>query len=227
MSEETLVATACWPCVCGLHNECFEPSLTENDDEAGGVGWQCCCYSSREPDAVQFVDGLRGGEVAGVEELTSTLSTGRKRAAMVAPIFPGMLCEWAGLRYAGGGVMPIVGCRGNRIADVKRNADLPENADARGELHHGPDKSTLNNAPGLNLHRICASCHKHWHALNDRYYGERPGPAEQFLPLPDAGEVHRHDYLTKATENELDQSEIWWGIRTEQRPDYPFAAPVR
>ena len=30
-----------------------------------------------------------------------------------------MLCEWAGLRYAGGGVVPIVGCAGNVIVESK------------------------------------------------------------------------------------------------------------
>lgn len=222
--SEILVATACWPCVVGLHNECLSPELTESDDD-GGASWQCCCYASLDPDAVEFTERER--DTVHVEDITNVLSTGRKRAAMVAPIFPGMLCEWAGLRNAGGGVVPIVGCRGNRIADVKKNADLPEHIDMRGERHHGPDKNTLENSPGLNLHRICASCHKHWHALNDPYYGERPErPDAQYLPL-DTYTSMRHDPITQATEEELAKSEAWWEIRTEQRPDYPFAPEVR
>ena len=36
-------------------------------------------------------------------EITDIMSTGRKRAAMMYPIFKDMKCEWANLRYAGGG----------------------------------------------------------------------------------------------------------------------------
>lgn len=224
MSE--IVVDTCMSCVVGLHHECWEP---EPKDEFG-VLWQCCCWSNPDPDAQNFIDAADGPgrPVAGVEEITDVLSTGRKRAAMVAVIFPGMLCDWAGLRYAGGGPHPIVGCRGNRIADVKRNADLPENADQRGERHHGPNKNVLDNSPGVNLHRVCASCHSHWHALNDPFYGERPKDASApFEPLPEH-ENFRHDPDTLATDEELSLSEAWWGTRTEQRKGaYPLAPPVK
>lgn len=208
--------STCMACVVDLHEECWEPIALDTGY------WQCCCWQNSDPDA----KSAREGRVAGVDEVTEVLSTGRKRAAMVAPIFPGMPCEWAGLRYAGGGPHPIVGCVGNTIADVKKNADLPENATKRGERHHGPDKNTLNNAPGTNLHRICSACHTHWHALNDRYYAdERPGADVQWLPL-DGHKNFRHDPDTKATPEELALSEQWWGTRTEMRKTpYPFPPP--
>ncbi len=210
---------SCMSCKLGYHDECMAPvSLKANDEQL----LACCCLDSWEQErAVKKAGGNPVGRPpSDAEDITDNLSAGRHRAQRLAPIFPGMLCEWAGLRYAGGGIVPIVGCNNNRIADVKRNADLPEGIDKRGELHHGPDKNTLNNGPN-NLHRVCASCHKHWHALNDRYYeGERPSADEQWLPV--GGEVYPHDAFTKASAEELARSEEWWAIRTEQRPEYPF-----
>src|SRR5690606_19815102 len=116
-------------------------------------------------------------------EISDPLSTGRKRAAMLLPIMTGMVCEWAGLKWAGGGVQPIVGCRGNTLAEFKSNADRPEGIDSRGERHHGPDKAVLNNAVGRNLHAICSECHPRWHELNDPSYGTKRGDAHlQWLP---------------------------------------------
>lgn len=223
MTKEIIVES-CMSCVVGLHHECWEP---EPKDE---ILWQCCCWRNDDPDAQGFIDTVAavGRPVAGVDEITDVLSTGRKRAAMMAVIFPGMLCDWAGLRYAGGGPHPIVGCKGNRIADVKRNADLPENADARGERHHGPNKNVLDNSVGVNLHRVCASCHQHWHTMNDKYYGDRPADAgAPFEPLPEH-ESYKHDSTTLATDAEIEESEKWWGTRTEQRKtEYPFAPPEK
>ena len=95
------------------------------------------------------------------------ISSGRKRAAEAAPITVGLVCEWAYLKHAGGGPVPIQGCLGNPATD----------------RHHGPDKSTLNNEVGVNLHRICAYCHNRWHAANDEAYGsERPADNSEWLP---------------------------------------------
>jgi hypothetical protein len=104
------------------------------------------------------------------------------------PITPGMVCEWAGLKRAGGGVIPIIGCVGRPASD----------------RHHGPDKNTMNNAEG-NLHRICDHCHNTWHALNDPHYGERPEHTKPFLPL--TGECAKHDSVTKATTIEIIEAE--------------------
>lgn len=111
-------------------------------------------------------------------------STGRKRVDRMYRIPPGLMCEWAMLASAGGGIAPIVGCVGYPAQD----------------LHHGPDKNTLNNAKASmgigvdeNVHRICSHCHNAWHGANDQYYprtgkhGDRDYIRDQatpFLPLP-------------------------------------------
>jgi len=56
-----------------------------------------------------------GRPMAEPSDITDITSTGRKRAAMMYPIFKDMKCEWSGLRFAGGGVEPIIGCSGNII----------------------------------------------------------------------------------------------------------------
>lgn len=187
------MAEVCWPCVVGLHEECLRATPV-----ADAEGWlTCCCDRNDIPDA-------RGVSFPGYKdpsEITDNTSTGRKRAKALYPIFTGMVCEWAGLKYAGGGVAPIVGCDGNTLAEVKRNIDLPEGITSRGDLHHGPDKNTLNNSPG-NVHRICSSCHNFWHGQNNRYYGERPPADTPYLPLPEY-EWKEHDPETKATDEEI------------------------
>lgn len=99
-------------------------------------------------------------------------STGRKRAAKLYPLQADMPCDWRGLRFAGGGMFPIVGCK-----DGNQNA-----------RHHGPDLSTLNNQEG-NVHRICADDHNSWHANNDAFIREY---ADSILWRP-------HDSETKWT----------------------------
>jgi hypothetical protein len=205
---------ACQACAIGYHWECMAPV----DREDGS--YLCCCSLVRDVRGVPDDEDEEGADRA----ITNNLTTGRKRAGRLVPILTGMMCEWAGLRYAGGGIVPIIGCRGNVLAKVKKGADLPEGTDSRGELHHGPDKTTLNNAPGTNLHRICSNCHHRWHALNDPFYDKaRPGPEEPWLPVAGDGQrVWPHDQFTEADPDEMDMSEEWWAVRTEDRPPYPF-----
>lgn len=126
-------------------------------------------------------------------------STGRKRVARMYPIPVGKMCEWAMLAAAGGGIEPIVGCAGYPATD----------------LHHGPDKNTLNNAKtslGIgdeeNVHLICSMCHNAWHGANDPYYPKTSGAAKArdyvadqatpFLPLEQyMGSFVQHDASTK------------------------------
>ncbi len=201
----------CQPCAIGYHWECGAP--IEQD------GSYFCCCTLEAHRGIPADEDDEGAERA----ITNNLTTGRKRAGRLAPIMTGMLCEWSGLRYAGGGIVPIVGCDGNVLAKVKKGADLPPGTDSRGELHHGPDKTTLNNGP-LNLHRICSNCHHRWHALNDPYYSDtRPGPEEPWLPdAPEGQRCWPHDNITLASEEDKDRSEEWWAMRTENRPPYPF-----
>jgi hypothetical protein len=93
--------------------------------------------------------------------------------------------------------VPIIGCPGRPASD----------------RHHGPDKNTMRNEVGTNLHRICDWCHNQWHAKNDPFYGPR---AERELPdgrvihdptvpfTPVAGlPVHEHDPHTRAADGEV------------------------
>lgn len=138
------------------------PRREETDSE--DYGPDLSGIRSDEPDIKRPVG--RPPKESG-EDMSDVLSTGRKRAKAAAPISTGMVCEWARLEKAGGGVEPIVGCPNNPAADV----------------HHGPDKSVLNNEVGINLHRICKHCHHRWHAANDKYYDEpRPENGETWVP---------------------------------------------
>jgi hypothetical protein len=209
-----LEVAICTSCYLGYHDECMTP--VERED-----GLFDCCCSLAEPEVARASGetlGLVGRPLKPLDEIKDKTSAGRKRAATIAPIFPGMECEWAGLRNAGGGVQPIVGCRGNLIQE--KNGTDPDYF--QGDRHHGPNKSTLENTPGINLHRICAECHHRWHALNDRYYSRERPPADE--PWYPEGDWEKHDGLTEATEEELDASEAYWALTPEDRArtDYPI-----
>lgn len=162
----------------------------------------CCCSLNKEAEAEA---ASIGRPLLDPKDITDITSTGRKRAAALYPIMEGMLCEWAELASAGGGVQPIVGCRGNTISATKHGANA-------GHRHHGPNKNTIDNGP-LNVHRICTWCHNRWHALNNKYYVKPRPPAEQpWLPVPPEGQsLVEHDRTTKATEEEYEASDAYWG----------------
>jgi hypothetical protein len=143
-------------------------------------------------------------------KVTDPKSTGRKRAVLVKPLTPGASCEWAGLKFAGGGVSPIVGC-------------IP-GTESQTNVHHGPDKNTLNNSEP-NLHRICTKCHNRWHALNDPTYPVDPMSLEDatdYTWVPQF-EFKAHDPETVASVLDHAKAEDYWGTqaarrRNEQRP---------
>jgi hypothetical protein len=177
----------CVSCELELHYGCYNP--TETDD--------CCCKEDdkavlREIGELQIPRPV-GRPRLDPEDMVDDLRAGRNRAGREIPI-DGLTCAWAGLKAAGGGIRPIVGCTGNPVK-------------AR---HHGPDKSTMFNELGVNLHLICGVCHNRWHAQNDKYYGPRPRGGLPFIPRPDAGECHAHDPESKATADEQLQNEIYW-----------------
>ena len=203
-----MIAEVCWPCVCGLHEECFCPDLAPEDNE-DGTWVVCCCYGKPiESEEGAFVRGV-GRPLKDPSEITDITSTGRKRAAMLYPIMEGMLCEWAGLKFAGGGVEPIIGCPGNTLSASK--------GAGRGDRHHGPDKNVINNSPD-NVHRICSDCHNRWHALNNKYYGDRPAADMPYLPVaPEGLTVQRHDRETRATEEEIMANEAFWAVKADRR----------
>jgi len=126
-------------------------------------------------------------------DMENVLATGRARAKIVKPLIPGMICEWKGLRYAGGGIVPIIGCAGNPVESV----------------HHGPDKSVLSNEV-TNLHRVCQVCHERWHIINDSYYGSvRPPDGEIWLPNKDFY-CHKHQGNITVTEDAMRFSDAMW-----------------
>lgn len=222
------VETLCSSCMLGHHSECDEAWIALQE----GTDWtQCCCWRS---DAVLLLSQKERAErlsssggsgyvatdgsnvsaddafVAAIEtyipdfngnkhpsDYKDPLSTGRKMAAEAAPIAPGMICEWAWLAKAGGGVVPIVGCPGRPASD----------------RHHGPDKNTLHNQVGVNLHRICDWCHNQWHAKNDPFYGPRPtredgsiDANQPFVPVDENGDplpIEQHDPITRAPDDEV------------------------
>lgn len=182
----------CLGCSVGFHQECLEPTPHA---EAGF--FICCCFdedgNQKKSKPTIFLGGYKPNE-----EIKDQTSTGRKRAAALYPITDGMQCEWAGLKSAGGGVRPIVGCNGTKIYAQK----------GKGAIHHGPDKSTLNNEPD-NVHRICNHCHNRWHTLNDPEYPQfRPPHGAPFIPLDK--EILEHDSVTKATPEEMLMNEVQW-----------------
>lgn len=121
------------------------------------------------------------------------ISTGRKRAAVLYPLKAGMVCEWAYRKNCGGGISPIIGCSGRPATHI----------------HHGPDKSTLNNERD-NISLVCNFCHNRWHVANDPYYPEpRPVDNSEWLPtggrqkLPEKAVVHKLDEMIKADKVEI------------------------
>lgn len=173
---------ACFSCGAGLHFEC---------SGTRGTGKACCCEGKSAPVAEENEEEDRRS-IRGYKRdttLKDQQSTGRKRAAVLYPIdknTPGP-CEWQGLRFAGGGRYPIIGCT-NGTQQAR---------------HHGPDKNTLNNEEG-NVHRICAFCHNRWHTLNDPDY--QPGDPGQ-----------SHNASDKATLEELLENALYWSNKKTVR----------
>jgi hypothetical protein len=185
----------CLSCRVGFHNEC-DVSWSNDASAPCGCGGKEVKFTNEgdvkapkevgdTSDSGYVEDGYEGYK--DISEYKDPLSTGRKRAATMYPIETGMVCEWAGLKNAGGGVVPIVGCLGRPASD----------------RHHGPDKNTMNNAPE-NMHRICDFCHNTWHGVNDPFYGPRPDHTLPFTPKGVFGvEWFAHNSVTKATTDEL------------------------
>jgi hypothetical protein len=193
----------CPACRAGYQNEChyaWEDDSWESCGEiafsAGGDvktttsdGEESSGSSSLPSDSGYISDGYSGTK--DIDKYKDPVSTGRKRAAEMYPITSGMACEWAYLKQAGGGFVPIFGCIGRAATD----------------RHHGPDKNTMNNAKG-NVHRICAFCHNTWHGANDKFYGTRPAHTLPFVPTGKMGEEWAdHDGVTKATTEQILQAE--------------------
>jgi hypothetical protein len=204
----------CVPCRQGFHDECDDFWQAASSR----VEWiNCCCkgefnineFYAKEKrnktkealtgedyvgdwtdDAIDtYIPGFSGTKHP--SDYVDPLSSGRKKAARVAPIKAGDVCEWAWLQNAGGGVIPIIGCPGRPSSD----------------RHHGPDKNTLNNELVINLHRVCDWCHNQWHAKNDPHYGPRPtnedGSFDASVPFTPQVEFAPHDPITRAKDEDV------------------------
>ena len=118
-------------------------------------------------------DRLVGRPEKQIGEFDDQLSAGRKRASRQFKIASNTTCEWAWRKINGGGVVPVFGCSG-RIAR---------------HIHHGPDKSVLNNDRQTNISLVCTFCHQLWHVRNDKFYQEpRPADGSTWIPLAPANE---------------------------------------
>lgn len=192
----------CWSCVVGFHGECYFP--TDIEDRPDLI--RCCCNGERKDVDTEKSKNPVGRPPSDPADMKDPVSAGRHRAKEMYEIFTGMTCEWAGLKHAGGGVFPIVGCAGNKIVETRKLSDEHRALGyERGDRHHGPDKNTLNNSP-FNVHRVCSPCHNYWHALNnDTYEGTRPPGDQQWLPV---GDVKQHDPSTLATDEEIEEARL-------------------
>lgn len=193
----------CLPCAVKNHESCWLPTSEG----------KCCCpeafWDGSEPITLASLTGGRmestdgssrdtqghGGQYKDADSVTDTESTGRKRAAKLFPISEGMPCEWAGLKFAGGGVVPIMGC-------------IPQANKVAKDIHHGPNKSTLANFVG-NVHRICSDCHNRWHSINDKFYASPRPVGLEYLPLPEHV-TYEHLPFVYPTDNERAANEIAW-----------------
>lgn len=219
--------TMCAACAAGYPEECQNPDVVVGHPE-----WIIPCsiefqsISSAVTAKIKNEPGLVGRPLLDPREITDVKSTGRKRAAAIMPFLQGQVCGWAHLKHAGGGVIPILGCKGNTIADVKRTEDAKERgADEVGHRHHGPDKNVLNNTPGINLHGLCTPCHTRWHAINDPFYDPNGRPDQADMPFLPVEAYYLHDGQTTFTDKEHEIAEAWWGLHVEDRPAYPFTPP--
>lgn len=225
MTDEVGAVThMCLPCASGNYGECENPELLP---ELQGA-WIIPCVSkfAAEPFSIVKGKGQVGRPLLDPSEITDVTSTGRKRAAAIMPFLKGQVCGWAHLKHAGGGVVPILGCLGNTIADVKTTEEAHEKgADEVGHRHHGPDKNVLNNTPEVNLHGVCTPCHTRWHALNDPHYAEEGRPDDAAEPFTPVEPYFAHDNQTTFTDEEHALAEAWWNLPVKERGDYPFTPP--
>jgi hypothetical protein len=230
----------CVACAVGLHEECVAPLAY---DELFLGYYHCCCHDAPvpEPEVVEVIPAptaeVEEEKIVKVVEETlpglvrpredelirDQTSTGRKRAVKVLEALgrlkDGGYCEWAGLSRAGGGAQPIVGCDGNIVRLQKSRAGLEDNEFTMA-VHHGPDKSTLDNSPS-NLHAICTPCHVHWHAVNDPLY-PKERPLKGFPYVPTSGLCLPHDPISRATDEERELSDRYWKLTDPVRKITPY-----
>lgn len=213
----------CPACAAGYPEECQNP-----DTVVGHPEWIIPCLSAFTSLSVvtEKTKGAVGRPLLDPDQVTDVRSTGRKRAAMVMPFLEDRVCDWAHLKFAGGGVIPILGCEGNTITEAKKTEEAREKGyDEVGHRHHGPDKNVLNNTPGVNLHGVCTPCHTRWHALNNRYYDVAGRPENASTPFLPVEPYYLHDSQTTFTDEDRELVEQWWSLPVKDRGPYPLTPP--
>lgn len=169
--------TQCLECASGFHPLCERGGCELcHETQEGPSGADVATLSDEDLSAGGF-RRVSLGEKTGADrkrtrertkndqQLKDPHSTGRKRAVTLhGHADSTQPCEWQGKANCGGGRFPILGC----VSGVQEN------------LHHGPDKNTLNNERS-NIHKICSQCHNRWHTLNDPGY-EPDGHHESHSP---------------------------------------------
>lgn len=167
---------------------------------------QCCCATKEEirKEIASGNTGARDGMLWSKDDgnIVDAKSTGRKRAAKLYPIEPEKECEWQGLRFAGGGLFPIIGCKEGK----------------QKHRHHGPDLSTLNNAEG-NVHRICNICHNRWHADNDAFILEFDGTIV-WSPHDPVSMASAEDLAVSVVTPMFSRSRYLWRTYSKDKHDY-------
>lgn len=131
---------------------------------------------AKEPGDSGYIHPDAWGSTANIGELVDPKSTGRKRQGRMYPIQKGQVCEWAGKLIRLADLPEVVGCINSPATD----------------LHHGPDKNTLNNEKVTwwngpigtleNTHIICSDCHNSLHAKHDDFYPEYDRVKQQAQP---------------------------------------------
>lgn len=163
---------SCLACARGFCEECEDCEKSEGNP----------CHIVKTSTVKKTLTGQIGRPVADPETHKDPLSTGRKRAAHLYPIFKEEPCEWRGKKNCGGGKHPIIGCRNG----FQRHR------------HHGPIKDPRHNEPG-NVHRVCHHCHRRWHTMNDKDYDAKFNSKNPHKP-------------EEATEEELIINEGYWEL---------------
>lgn len=172
----------CIHCACDYHEQFCIPYPFEG----------CKAHNGEEESSVETLDFF--GPTEEPKEMKDPVSTGRKRAAVMYKIEGGQVCEWAWKKNAGGGIEPIIGCTGRPASHI----------------HHGPDKSTLNNDRS-NISLVCEFCHNRWHVNNDKYYIlPRPVDNSEWIPLKnvEGRELIPLSAIEKASKQEVLMNEL-------------------
>lgn len=137
--------------------------------------WPGCGHGDNPPSlsTSPVVEATAGSSDEGYTKdrnlLVDPKSTGRKEAARKFPLDRTADCEWINKKFVAFNGKMVWGCVNGKQSNI----------------HHGPDKDTLRNVEG-NVHRICFTCHNHYHAVTDPDYDDATAVEYPLIELQDA-----------------------------------------